>query len=50
LSELGFKRVRPLHGGIDAWIEAGYKVESIVEDEISEPERVVLGSDELRTR
>jgi membrane protein DedA with SNARE-associated domain/rhodanese-related sulfurtransferase len=50
LSELGFKRVRPLHGGIDAWIEAGYKVESIVEDEISEPERVVLGSDELRAR
>jgi membrane protein DedA with SNARE-associated domain/rhodanese-related sulfurtransferase len=49
LSELGFKRVRPLHGGIDAWIEAGYKVESIIEDEISEPRRVALASDELRT-
>jgi len=23
----GFKRVRPLHGGIDAWIEAGHDVE-----------------------
>jgi membrane protein DedA with SNARE-associated domain/rhodanese-related sulfurtransferase len=23
----GFKRVRPLHGGLDAWIEAGYAVE-----------------------
>jgi rhodanese-related sulfurtransferase len=49
LSELGFKRVRPLHGGIDAWIEAGYEVESIIEDEISEPQRVALASDELRT-
>jgi membrane protein DedA with SNARE-associated domain/rhodanese-related sulfurtransferase len=27
LRELGFKRVRPLHGGIDAWIEAGHDVE-----------------------
>jgi membrane protein DedA with SNARE-associated domain/rhodanese-related sulfurtransferase len=24
----GFKRVRPLQGGLDAWIEAGYKVAS----------------------
>ncbi len=24
----GFKRVRPLHGGLDAWIEAGYAVDS----------------------
>jgi rhodanese-related sulfurtransferase len=23
----GFKRVRPLGGGIDAWIEKGYDVE-----------------------
>jgi membrane protein DedA with SNARE-associated domain/rhodanese-related sulfurtransferase len=23
----GFKRVRPLHGGLDAWIAAGYEVE-----------------------
>jgi membrane protein DedA with SNARE-associated domain/rhodanese-related sulfurtransferase len=27
LRALGFKRVRPLHGGIDAWIEAGLDVE-----------------------
>jgi rhodanese-related sulfurtransferase len=24
---VGFKRVRPLGGGIDAWIEKGYGVE-----------------------
>jgi membrane protein DedA with SNARE-associated domain/rhodanese-related sulfurtransferase len=27
LRDLGFKRVRPLYGGIDAWIEAGHDVE-----------------------
>jgi membrane protein DedA with SNARE-associated domain/rhodanese-related sulfurtransferase len=27
LQKLGFKRIRPLHGGIDAWIEAGLEVE-----------------------
>ncbi len=27
LKELGFKRVRPLHGGIDAWIAAGHDIE-----------------------
>jgi len=27
LRALGFKRVRPLHGGIDAWIDAGHDVE-----------------------
>ena len=27
LMQHGFKRVRPLHGGIDAWIEAGLDVE-----------------------
>jgi membrane protein DedA with SNARE-associated domain/rhodanese-related sulfurtransferase len=27
LRRAGFKRVRPLHGGIDAWIEAGHEVE-----------------------
>ena len=25
--EKGFKRVRPLAGGLDAWLEAGYEVE-----------------------
>lgn len=52
LQELGFKRVRPLHGGIDAWIAAGFEVESIVEDEISaEPPRVaLLAQNERRPR
>jgi membrane protein DedA with SNARE-associated domain/rhodanese-related sulfurtransferase len=27
LKRVGFKRVRPLHGGIDAWIAAGHEVE-----------------------
>jgi rhodanese-related sulfurtransferase len=27
LIELGYARVRPLQGGLDAWIEAGYEVE-----------------------
>jgi len=26
----GFKRVRPLHGGLDAWIASGYSVEALV--------------------
>lgn len=25
--ERGYKKVRPLAGGLDAWIEAGYEVE-----------------------
>jgi rhodanese-related sulfurtransferase len=29
LIQHGFKRVRPLLGGIDAWIEAGHKVEAV---------------------
>jgi membrane protein DedA with SNARE-associated domain/rhodanese-related sulfurtransferase len=27
----GFKRVRPLHGGLDAWVAAGYAVAAITE-------------------
>ena len=27
LRKLGYKRIRPLHGGIDAWIAAGLAVE-----------------------
>jgi len=27
LRKIGYKRIRPLHGGIDAWIEAGLEVE-----------------------
>jgi membrane protein DedA with SNARE-associated domain/rhodanese-related sulfurtransferase len=33
----GFKRVRPLAGGLDAWIAAGYGVESIVPDTSPDP-------------
>jgi membrane protein DedA with SNARE-associated domain/rhodanese-related sulfurtransferase len=29
LIDSGFQRVRPLKGGLDAWIEAGYSVESV---------------------
>jgi rhodanese-related sulfurtransferase len=25
----GFKKVRPLHGGLEAWIDAGYEVEEL---------------------
>jgi membrane protein DedA with SNARE-associated domain/rhodanese-related sulfurtransferase len=28
LMDHGFRRVRPLHGGLDAWIAAGYEVEA----------------------
>jgi 3-mercaptopyruvate sulfurtransferase SseA len=28
LIDRGFKRVRPLSGGLEAWEEAGYEVES----------------------
>ncbi len=31
----GFKRVRPLHGGLDAWIDAGYPVETHPAEEAS---------------
>jgi 3-mercaptopyruvate sulfurtransferase SseA len=31
----GFKKVRPLHGGLDAWVAAGYAVVA-VEPEIHE--------------
>jgi rhodanese-related sulfurtransferase len=30
LKDHGFTRVRPLHGGLDAWIEAGYDVEPLL--------------------
>jgi rhodanese-related sulfurtransferase len=32
LIEKGFKRVRPLEGGLDGWIAAGYEV---TEDEVA---------------
>ena len=31
----GFKRVRPLHGGLDAWIDAGYPVQTQPAEEVS---------------
>jgi rhodanese-related sulfurtransferase len=27
LIERGYRRVRPLAGGLDAWVDAGYEVE-----------------------
>jgi hypothetical protein len=30
--EKGFKRVRPLAGGLDAWLEAGFEVEGTLTD------------------
>jgi len=32
LIKSGFKRVRPLHGGLDAWIAAGYAAEALTTD------------------
>jgi rhodanese-related sulfurtransferase len=29
LVDRGFTRVRPLHGGLDAWVEAGYSVQPL---------------------
>jgi rhodanese-related sulfurtransferase len=29
LIDRGYLRVRPLHGGLDAWADAGYKVEGV---------------------
>ena len=37
LLDHGFRRVRPLHGGLDAWIAAGYAVEPIVVSAASVP-------------
>jgi membrane protein DedA with SNARE-associated domain/rhodanese-related sulfurtransferase len=31
LKDHGFTRVRPLHGGLDAWVQAGYDVEPLIE-------------------
>ena len=33
LMRSGFARVRPLHGGLDAWVAAGYAVEVLFQDE-----------------
>ena len=45
LMQLGFKRVRPLHGGIDAWIAAGFEVEPPVAENLGgEAEPVAICS------
>ena len=31
LHDLGYVRVRPLLGGLEAWIEAGYEFEPVVD-------------------
>ena len=33
LMEEGFTLVRPLAGGFDAWVDAGYPVEALGDDE-----------------
>lgn len=44
LMNSGFKKVRPLHGGLDAWIAAGYEVEELTAAEtiaiISAPRQI----------
>lgn len=42
LKDVGFRRIRPLLGGIDAWIDAGYAIES-------RPERDTLRADFSRS-
>ena len=37
LMDSGFRRVRPLRGGLDAWIAAGYAVESVPSSELVSP-------------
>ena len=37
LMDSGYKRVRPLRGGLDAWIAAGYATEAIPSSELIAP-------------
>ncbi len=37
LKRLGYKRVRPLHGGIDAWISAGFEVDVSIDAKSAAP-------------
>jgi membrane protein DedA with SNARE-associated domain/rhodanese-related sulfurtransferase len=41
LMKNGFKRVRPLHGGLDAWVAAGHTVE-LIQVEGAEPRAVLM--------
>ena len=38
----GFRRVRPLHGGLEAWVAAGYALEEITTNPAAEPARPAL--------
>jgi membrane protein DedA with SNARE-associated domain/rhodanese-related sulfurtransferase len=40
----GFRRVRPLHGGLDAWIAAGYAVEQVPAAAAAAPPAQALGA------
>jgi len=42
LKKAGFKKIRPLLGGIDAWIEAGHPLQSVAD---AQNETVVLATD-----
>jgi|SRR5579863_1763391 len=44
LMNSGFKRVRPLHGGLDAWVAAGYAVSSVSPEEKSSTRAEALDS------
>jgi len=33
LMEKGFTLVRPLTGGFDAWVDAGYPVEALIDED-----------------
>jgi rhodanese-related sulfurtransferase len=37
LMDKGYRRVRPLEGGLEGWIEAGGQTESIVEPSADKP-------------
>jgi rhodanese-related sulfurtransferase len=32
LMDKGFTRVRPLEGGLDAWADAGFEIETVIAD------------------
>ncbi len=42
LMDRGFTRVRPLEGGLDAWMQAGYAIEHGDQVIASENARVVI--------
>jgi len=44
LMDHGFKRVRPLHGGLDAWVAAGYTVDTMPDTRAPAAGSVLRGS------